>query len=137
MPALDNTRKIFDPSTNSMLNIPNTVQFSAAINTGDQFAGTSSVDPAQMDRFATLKLDYLPQEEEIKLLMKRYPQVEYGFILQIVKAANAVRTSDALDVDLSVRATEETCILLSDPFFTEGGVPMDVALLEALETSRQ
>ena len=134
MPALDSTRKIFDPSTNSMVDIPENVQFCAAINTGDQFAGASAVDPAQMDRFATLKLDYPPAEDEIKLLTRRYPQVELDFVKQIVAAANAVRFSETLGVDLSVRATEEACVLLSHPFFSEE-MESDAALLEVLQTA--
>lgn len=134
MPALDSTRKVFDPTTNEMLEIPGNVQFCAAINNGDQFAGAGAVDPAQMDRFATLKLDYLPPAEEDRLLAGRYPQVEKEQLRQVVAAAHAVRRDKELGVDLSMRATEEACVLLSHPLFKKS-MTSDEALRDVLETA--
>ncbi len=134
MPALDSTRKVFDPETNTMLDIPENVQFCAAINTGDHFAGTSAVDPAQMDRFATLKIDYPPPEEEIRLLKRRYPQVDHKLLANVVLAAGGVRNSETLGIDLSMRATEEACVLLSHPYFADELAP-DEALREVLQTA--
>ena len=134
MPALDSTRKIFDPAENRMLPIPPNVQFCAAINNGDQFVGATAVDPAQMDRFATLKLHYPPPGEEAKLLEKRYPDLDPRIIRTVVDAAHAVRTSEELRVDLSMRATEEACVLLSHPFFSEEA-EADESIREALKTA--
>ena len=134
MPALDTTRKVFDPETGDLLDIPANVQFVAAINNGDQFVGTTAVDPAQMDRFATLKLAYPPPEAEERILAKRFPAVDMDVIRKVVAAANAVRHDETLDVDLSLRATQEACTLLSHPLFSEE-LPPDDALLEALATA--
>ncbi len=119
MPALDATRKMYNPLTGSTIDIPDNVTWVAAINNGAQFTGTTSVDPAQMDRFAPLKMAYPPHEEEVRILSRRHPGVSRKQIAGVVAAANAVRTDEHLSVDLSVRATDEVCLLLSHPNFAE------------------
>ena len=131
MPALDSTRKMYNPLTGSSIHIPENVLWIAAINNGAQFTGTTSVDPAQLDRFAPLKMEYPPIEEEVRILHERYPDVTQKQIRRLVTAAHAVRSDENLRVDLSVRATEEVCILLQHPNFAE----MDDALPELLKTS--
>ncbi len=117
MPALDSTRKMFNPLTGSSMMIPDNVLWIAAINNGAQFTGTTSVDPAQLDRFAPLKIGYMPDQEETRLLVRRNPSVPRAQIVKVVQAANAVRSDDELGVDLSMRATEEVCTLLGHPNF--------------------
>ncbi|MEO1269044.1 MAG: MoxR family ATPase, partial [Myxococcota bacterium] len=112
MPALDTTRRVFHPITNSFLEIPDNVQFIAAVNRGDAFSGTFGIDAAQLDRFAPLQMDYMPPEAEIALLKARHSELGQPLIAQIVAIAHTVRTSDALTVGLSVRATDEACIVL-------------------------
>ena len=119
MPALDSTRKMYNPLTGSALDIPANVLWIAAINNGAQFTGTTSVDPAQLDRFAPLKMDYPPAEEEEALLMRRNPGIPFAQAQRVVKAANAIRKDKDLGLDLSVRATEEVCVLLGHPNFLE------------------
>ncbi len=132
MPALDSTRKLYNPISGSMLHIPPNVMWIAAINNGAQFTGTTHVDPAQMDRFAPLKMDYPPPEEEIRLLAAKYPRASRKEIDRIVRAANAIRKDEALQVDLSMRATEEACTLLEHPNFAEA---TGDALVDILKTS--
>ncbi len=132
MPALDSTRRLYNPIDGRTIHIPDNVLWIAAINNGAQFTGTTSVDPAQLDRFAPLKISYLPQGEEIRVLSQRYPAVSKKDIERIVTAANAVRKDKNLRVDLSVRATEEVCSLLSHPNFSES---LQDPLYELLQTS--
>ena len=120
MPALDATRRMYNPLTGSTIAIPDNVLWIAAINNGAQFTGTTSVDPAQLDRFAPLKMDYPPQKEEVRILAERHPDVpreqdRAGGARRPTRCA-ATRTSG---VDLSVRATEEVCLLLGHPNFAE------------------
>lgn len=117
MPALDSTRKLYNPLTGSTLDIPDNLIWIAAINNGNQFSGTTTVDPAQLDRFAPLKTDYPPEEEEVKILVRRFPEVDEAKIRLVVGAANAVRRDEKLQTDLSMRATEEVCTLLAHPNF--------------------
>ncbi|EGB15660.1 ATPase associated with various cellular activities AAA_5 [Pseudodesulfovibrio mercurii] len=117
MSALDATRKMFNPVNGEFIPIPENVQWIAAINNGAQFTGTTAVDPAQLDRFAPLKVDYPPPEAEARLLSRTYPDVPLREIRRVVKVAEAIRTDRDLDLDLSMRATQEACLLLSHPIY--------------------
>ena len=117
MPALDSTRKMYNPLTGSNINIPDNVIWIAAINNGAQFTGTANVDPAQLDRFAILKLGYPPEGKEIDILQQRYPRLPKGQIKIIVKLANTIRHDKTLRLDLSMRATDEICMLMNHPNF--------------------
>lgn len=115
MPALDSTRRVFDPTTNDFLEIPPNIQFIAAVNRGSQFSGTFGIDAAQLDRFAPIQVTYPPVAEEVKILHSRHPELSKALITTIVKVADAIRKSPELEGSLSVRATEEACIYLKHP----------------------
>ena len=115
MPALDATRRVFHPIDNRFLEIPDNVQFIAAVNRGSEFSGTFGIDAAQLDRFAPLQMDYPPPKEEVKILRARHPELGKEIIERIVDIANDVRLSADLGSSLSVRATEEVCIYLKHP----------------------
>ena len=115
MPALDATRRVFNPITNSFLDIPDNVQFIAAVNRGAEFSGTFGIDAAQLDRFAPLQLDYMPADEEVKLLKGRHPELGGSVIEKVVRVANRVREAVDLESGLSVRATDEACVYLKHP----------------------
>ncbi len=115
MPALDTTRKVFHPIENHFLNIPDNVQFIAAVNRGNEFSATFGIDAAQLDRFAPLQMTYMPPTQEVKLLHERHPELSKALVTRIVKVADAVRKSPELTGGLSVRATEEACIYLKHP----------------------
>lgn len=115
MPALDSTRRIFNPVSNTFLDIPDNVQFIAAVNRGNQFSGTFGIDAAQLDRFAPLQVTYPPVEEELKILQNRHPELPKTLIQEIVGIADEVRKSPELGGSLSVRATDEACIYLKHP----------------------
>lgn len=124
MPALDTTRRIFNPISNQFIAIPDTVQFVAAVNRGDEFSGTFNIDAAQLDRFAPIAMDYLPANEEVRMLAKRYPAVGEEMIRVIVDLARRVRASEELGAGLSVRATDEVCAYLSHPVFAHDRAKM-------------
>jgi MoxR-like ATPase len=120
MPALDATRRVFNPITNTFIEIPDNVQFIAAVNRGSEFSGTFGIDAAQLDRFAPLQMDYLPAREEVRLLMERHPEVGQKHIALLVEIANRVRDSADVGSGLSVRATDEACVYLKHPLFETG-----------------
>jgi MoxR-like ATPase len=115
MPALDATRKLFHPIENRFFTIPDNVQFIAAVNRGSEFSGTFGIDAAQLDRFAPVQMDYMPPNEEMKLLGSRHPELPKALIEEIVTIADAIRRAPELSASLSVRATEEACIYLKHP----------------------
>ncbi len=117
MPALDSTRRVFHPIENRFVEIPDNVQFIAAVNRGREFSGTFGIDAAQLDRFAPLQMDYPPPDEEVKILLNRHPEVATKLVEDVVAVADAVRKSVELSASLSVRATEEACVYLKHPLF--------------------
>jgi MoxR-like ATPase len=119
MPALDATRKMYNPLTGSTTDIPDNTLWIAAINNGPQFTGASKVDPAQLDRFAPLKMNYPPPAQEVKLLLQKHPGLDKTTVSRVIKAADALRKDRDLGLDLSMRATDEVCVLLSHPNFAE------------------
>jgi nitric oxide reductase NorQ protein len=124
MPALDSTRRIFNPITNQFIPIPDSVQFIAAVNRGDEFSGTFNIDAAQLDRFAPIAMDYLPAAEEVRMLAKRYPTVGDDMIRTVVDIARRIRNAAELSAGLSVRATDEVCAFLAHPVFANDRTKM-------------
>lgn len=120
MPALDATRKVFHPVDNRFMSIPDNVQFVAAVNRGREFSGTFQIDAAQLDRFAPLAMSYPPREEEAKILRARHPSLGAEIIERLVGIADAIRASEGIGGTLSVRATDEACVYLEHPLFSEG-----------------
>jgi len=132
MSAIDSSRRIFDPRQNQYIPIPENVQWIAAINRGRQFVGTYSIDAAQLDRFAVLKMDYLPEEQETRLLAARYDMVKPRLVRKVVQIANQLRSDERLLTDLSMRATDEACLFLSYPSYRK---VTDEQLLSVLRIS--
>lgn len=132
MPALDATRKVYHPIENRFLEIPDNVQFVAAVNRGSEFTGTFGIDAAQLDRFAPLQMSYPPEEEEVKILRSRHPALGKALIERIVDAAQSVRRSPDVPGGLSVRATDEACIYLEHPLMIDESARM---LPEVLKSS--
>lgn len=132
MPALDSTRRIFDPINNTFLEIPDNVQFIAAVNQGNEFSGVFGIDAAQLDRFAPLQMGYPPAEAEIDLMLERHPEISKKQITRIVEIANDIRNSQEISSGLSVRATEECCIYLKHPLMEEN---LSFMLPEVLKSS--
>jgi MoxR-like ATPase len=104
----------------------------AAVNRGSQFSGTFGIDAAQLDRFAPLQMDYLPPDEEVKLLRMRHPELGKGIVERVVRIADEIRHSADLETGLSVRATEEVCVYLEHPMMRE---EHDRMLPEVLKSS--
>ena len=132
MPALDHTRRIFNPVTSQFVEITDNVQFIAAVNQGSEFSGTFGIDAAQLDRFAPLQMDYPPEEAEVKLLLNRFPELSKSLVKKVVEVANAVRDAPELAGGLSVRATEEACTYLKHPLMEKNRRQM---LPEVLQSS--
>jgi MoxR-like ATPase len=119
MPALDSTRRLFDPVGNRFVDIPDRIQFVAAVNRGSRFTGTFGIDAAQLDRFAPLSMGYPPPEEEVRLLVARFPEVPAARIRRVVAVAHAVRGCPELGQGLSLRATQEVCVYLRHPLIAD------------------
>lgn len=82
------------------------VLFVAAGNTGFAYVSTQRLDSAFEDRFIKVQLDYLTPEEEVGLIMGRYPAVKMAMAQQLADIARLLRQAEqkeALTVSLSTR----------------------------------
>lgn len=86
------------------LKVADGVTFFATLNEGDEYIGTEILDPALRDRFYVLLMDYLPQEVEKEVLIKKTgvtpPQAE-----KIIEAISALRGNSELAIEISTRTT--------------------------------
>lgn len=87
-----------------ILNVADGVVFFATLNEGEEFIGTELLDPALRDRFYILLMDYLPNEVEREVLLKKTGVTE-GQAGDILDAVNELRSNSELAIDISTRTT--------------------------------
>lgn len=110
--------------------IPPNVKFMAMGNVGSRFT-VQKQDDANRSRWIVLKVDYMPADEEFKLLTRRYPRCPQKELRRAIEIANVCRdrrfatNADKLSKGVSTRETDNVAM------FLQGGEP----LLRALKTS--
>lgn len=87
-----------------LLKVADEVVFFATLNEGDEFVGTELLDAALRDRFYLILLDYLPNEVEKEVLIKK-TGVTPEQANDIMAAINALRTNPELRTGASTRTT--------------------------------
>jgi nitric oxide reductase NorQ protein len=87
-----------------LLNVADGVVFFATLNEGEEFIGTELLDPGLRDRFYILLMDYLPNEVEREILIKKTGVTgeQAGDIIDVV---NELRGNSELAIDISTRTT--------------------------------
>lgn len=121
MPSLDATRRLFDPVIGGFRPIPPNVQFVAAVNIGSQFAGTTTMDAATLDRFCPLHLEYPPPAVEADLIRRAVPDGRAAVIKMAIGIASAIRKEPDIVGGVSVRATIDAVQTLSVPTIRSQG----------------
>ena len=97
------------------------VTFIATANIGNEYTSTRVIDRAILDRFVTIEMDVLNDEQEFGLLKYMYPEVNEDDLKAVAEIAHHTRTqsmSDAgkLTAMVSTRASVEMAGLLYDGF---------------------
>ena len=82
-------------------------RFVATANIGAEYTGTNTMDRALMDRFFPVELTYMPADQEVAVLMKRYG-IPKADALNIVKTAGTVRSNHAKEELGTTLSTRET-----------------------------
>jgi len=78
------------------------VMFFATMNEGDEFTGTDMLDAALKDRFYRFHLEYLPEEVEKEVLLRKTGISEQK-ALQVLKLVNRIRNNKEMGITISVR----------------------------------
>ena len=124
-----------------IVNVAEGVTFIATANIGNEYTSTRVIDRAILDRFTTIEMDVLNEEQEFGLLKYMFPEVGDDDLKAVAEIANHTREisrgdSGKLTNMVSTRASVEFASLLYDgfnlfeaaeisifPFFsTDGGV---------------
>lgn len=109
------------------------VTFIATANIGSEYTGTNEMDKALVNRFFPLELGYIPDIEEINVLVKR-TGVDVEKAKLIVKIANNIRSlkrKDEISGSISIRETLMVSSLVSDGW--DLGKAMELVYLPLFE----
>lgn len=90
--------------------------FVATANVGAEYTGTIAIDRALMNRFFPIKLDYLLQSDEVRLLVKRCA-VDTGSARKIAAVCKEIREAfdkGELSCAMSTRESLMTADLVKD-----------------------
>ena len=100
------------------------VCFVATANIGNEYTATRQLDKALMDRFVTIEMDTLTDEQEHGLLTYLYPTVDSDMLGNVAKIAFMTRSESLTDnprigSGVSTRTSVEIAGLLFDGFSLE------------------
>jgi nitric oxide reductase NorQ protein len=109
-----------------LLNVADGVVFFATLNEGEEFIGTELLDPALRDRFYIFLMDYLPNDVEEEVLIKK-TGVTREQANEILDAINELRSNSELSIEVSTRTT----LMIGEM------VAAQATLREAISTSLQ
>jgi len=107
------------------------VTFIATANIGNEYTSTRVLDRAILDRFVTIEMDVLTDEEEFGLLKNMYPKVDEYDLKAVASIAHNTREQCKLDdgkvsAMISTRASVEMGGLLYDDFTLEEAAEISI-----------
>lgn len=106
------------------------VVFFATLNEGEDFVGTELLDAALRDRFYFLLMDYLPNDVEKEVLVKK-TGITPDQADDIMASLNYLRSHSDLRIDVSTR----TALMIGDMMAV--GASLRQALAVSLQTSQE
>lgn len=97
------------------------VTFIATANIGNEYTSTRVIDRAILDRFVTIEMDVLNEEQEYGLLQYMFPEVGWEDLKAIAEIAHHTRTQSMSEAGkvtamISTRASVEMAGLIYDGF---------------------
>ena len=113
-----------------LLEVAQGVIFFATLNEGEDFVGTELLDPALRDRFYVLLMDYLPNEVEKEVLIKK-TGVQTSQADHIIDAINTLRS----DFDPAVEVSTRTVLMIGE--LMAAGATLKEALVTSLQTGKE
>ena len=124
MPVLDQGQRYLrldEKEDQATINVAKGVTFIATANIGNEYTATRALDRALLDRFTTIEMDLLNDEEESNLLAYMFPHVQATVLNDVAKIAHLTRIeslneSPRIDNGISTRTSVEIAGLLYDGF---------------------
>ena len=104
-----------------IVNVAEGVTFIATANIGNEYTSTRVIDRAILDRFVTIEMDVLNDEQEFELLKFMFPEVAEDDLRAVAEIAHHTRTQSISDSGkvtamVSTRASVEMAGLIYDGF---------------------
>jgi nitric oxide reductase NorQ protein len=104
-----------------IVNVADGVTFIATANIGNEYTSTRVIDRAILDRFVTIEMDVLNDEQEFGLLKFMFPEVNEEDLKAVAEIAHHTRTqsmseSGKVTAMVSTRASVEMAGLIYDGF---------------------
>ena len=124
MPVLDYGQRYLrldEADGQTTIKVADGVTFIATANIGNEYTATRQLDKALMDRFTTIEMDLLTQEEEYGLLKYMFPTVEEKTLENVsnitsLTRAEAMTENPRISSGVSTRTSVEIAGLLFDGF---------------------
>lgn len=114
----------------NIIKVAEGVSFIATANIGNEYTGTRQMDRALVDRFSFIEIDLLTQQEELDLLIMRFPNTDTEMLKFLTLVSKDIRREYLSETSVisnmaSTRMIVEAAELLDDGF----------SLSEALEAT--
>ena len=124
MPVLDSGQRYLrldEKEDQATIKVAEGVTFVATANIGNEYTATRLLDKALMDRFTTIEMDILNNEEEAGLLKYMFPSVENQVLEDIASIAHLTRIESnnenpRIESGISTRTSVELAGLIFDGF---------------------
>ena len=134
MPVLDEGQRYLrldEKEDQATIKVAEGVTFVATANIGNEYTATRQLDKALMDRFTTIEMDILNDEEEAGLLKYMFPSVEEKLLEDIASIAHLTRvesTNDSARIEsgVSTRTSVELAGLMFDGFKLEDAAEITI-----------
>ena len=113
--------RLDEQDTQATIKVAKGVTFIATANVGNEYTATRVLDKALMDRFTTIEMDVLTDEEEAGLLQYMFPNVDATTLTNVATIAHMTRVEAKNDnarigSGVSTRTSVEVAGLLFDGF---------------------
>ena len=113
--------RLDEQDTQATINVAPGVTFIATANVGNEYTATRVLDKALMDRFTTIEMDVLTDDEEAGLLQYMFPMVDADVLGNVATIAHMTRVEAKNDnaritSGISTRTSVEVAGLLFDGF---------------------
>ena len=113
--------RLDEQDTQATINVAPGVTFIATANIGNEYTATRVLDKALMDRFTTIEMDVLTDDEEAGLLQYMFPNVDSTILGNVATIAHMTRVEAKNDnaritSGISTRTSVEVAGLLFDGF---------------------
>lgn len=112
--------RLDDTVDSEIVKVAEGVAFVATANVGQEYTATRVMDRALLDRFTVkLEVDILTAEQELELLVSKYPSVDVELFTEVTAIAETLRVmckEGKIGKPISTRAVMEIGGLMSDGF---------------------